>query len=71
MAVFLSDNEGKRAIGADESGLMLRVMHVNVTSTEGAADLLLLGLFITKHLYSSAGKRLIPDSCTLILHSVN
>lgn len=23
------------AIGADESGLMLRVMHVNVTGTEG------------------------------------
>lgn len=27
--------------GADESGLMLRVMHVNVTGTGGAADLLL------------------------------
>lgn len=36
MAVFLSDNGGSEAIGADETGLMLRVMHVNVTGTEGA-----------------------------------
>lgn len=33
--VFLSDNWVSEAIGADESGLMLRVMHVNVTGTEG------------------------------------
>lgn len=35
MAVFLSDNGVSEAIGADETGLMLHVMHVNVTGTEG------------------------------------
>lgn len=35
MTVFLSDNGVSEAIGADESGLMLRVMHVNVTGTAG------------------------------------
>lgn len=38
MALFLSDNEVNRVIGADETGLMLRVMHVNNTGTEGAPD---------------------------------
>lgn len=71
MAVFPSDNGVSEATGADETGLMLRVMHVNVTGTEGTAGRSALGLFITKHLYSSVGERLIPDSCTLILHSVN
>lgn len=33
MTVFLSDNGVNEAIGADETGLMLRVMHVNVTGT--------------------------------------
>lgn len=41
MAVFLWDSEVKQGIGADESSLMLRVTHVNVTGTGGAADLLL------------------------------
>ena len=36
MTVFLSDNGGEQGDRADESGLMLRVMHVNVTCTEGA-----------------------------------
>ncbi len=35
MAVFLLDNGVNEAIGADETGLMLRVMHVNVTGTKG------------------------------------
>lgn len=35
MAVFLSDNGVSEAVVADETGLMLRVMHVNVTGTEG------------------------------------
>lgn len=34
-AVFLSDNGVSEAVVADETGLMLRVMHVNVTGTEG------------------------------------
>lgn len=40
MAVFLSDNGVSEAIGADETGLMLHVMHVNVTGTEGPPDYL-------------------------------
>lgn len=36
MAVFQSDNGVRQAIGVDETGLMLRVMHFNVTGTEGA-----------------------------------
>lgn len=35
MVVFLLDNGVREAIGADETGLMPRVMHVNVTGTEG------------------------------------
>lgn len=35
MTVFLSDNWVSKAIGVDEIGLMLRVMHVNVTGTAG------------------------------------
>lgn len=30
MGLLLSDNEVNRAIGADETGLMLRVMHANI-----------------------------------------
>lgn len=37
-AASLSDSGAREAIGADETGLMLRVMHVNVTGTEGAPD---------------------------------
>lgn len=35
MAVFQWDNGVSKTIGADETSLMLRVMHVNVTGTEG------------------------------------
>lgn len=35
ITVFLLDNGLSGAIGADERGLMLRVMHVNVTGTAG------------------------------------
>lgn len=35
MTVFLSDNGVSQAIGAGETGLMLRVMHANVTGTTG------------------------------------
>lgn len=38
MALFLSDNEVNRTIGADETGLMIRVIHVNFKGTEGAPD---------------------------------
>lgn len=36
MTVFLWDNGLSEPIGADETSLILRVMHVNVTGTEGA-----------------------------------
>lgn len=36
MTDFQFDNGVSKTIGADETSLMFRVMHVNVTGTEGA-----------------------------------